>query len=431
MPRNSETSAAPKNATKYIVLAAMGAFLDGYDLLVIGIALLTLRGHFDMTSTETGLVTAAAFAGMAIGAFFFGSLADRFGRKPLFLMDLILFIVVAILSGIVQNIEQLIVIRFVMGLAIGIDMPTSTAILAEFSQDKNRGRNGLFMQGFWFMGGVAATVIGLVIYIYAGEDSWRWILMSGAVPALIVLIMRQGMPETEYWLKQRAQREQANTSRQLRGGGSFRDLLSGHRRSIIFLTFYWFLANLTGSSLLLYTPTIAESTFGLAGESTYIFSAGLSVCYTVALFIIAFKIVDVYGRRTVALVGWVGVAVMTLVLAFSSESVVVLVAAFAIGTTLLQAAANGPFWPWSVELFPTRLRGTGQGVASAAGKVGGFVGTALFPGVMAAIGWQASMLTFVALFVIGAVVVAVLAPETKGQALAEQDLPTRTQGNRG
>ena len=433
MPRNGETGRAQKSNTRYIVLAAMGAFLDGYDLLVIGIALLTLRGHFDMTSTETGLVTAAAFAGMAIGAFFFGSLADRFGRKPLFLIDLILFIVVAILSGLVQNIEQLIVIRFVMGLAIGIDMPTSTAILAEFSRDSNRGRNGLFMQGFWFMGGVAATVIGLIIYLYTGQDAWRWILMSGAVPAVIVLIMRQGMPETDYWLKQRDQRQQAKTTRQLRGGGSFRELLSGHRRATVFLTFYWFLANLTGSSLLLYTPTIAEGTFGLNEEATYLFSAGLSVCYAVALFIIAFKIVDVSGRRTVALVGWIGVAVMTLVLAFSSEVAVILVAAFAIGTTLLQAAANGPFWPWSVELFPTHLRGTGQGVASAAGKVGGFIGTALFPGVMAAIGWQAPMLTFVALFVIGAIVVAVLAPETKGEPLAERDLPTydHTQGNRG
>src|SRR5699024_2635586 len=188
MPRNGRTGPAQKSNTRYIDLAAMGAFLDGYDLLVIGIALQTLRGHFDMTSAETGLVTAAAFGGMAMGAFFCGSLPVQFSLKPLFLMDLVLFIVVAILSGLVQNIEQLIVIRFVMGLAIGIDMPTSTAILAEFSRDSNRGRNGLFMQGFWFMGGVAATVIGLIIYIYTGDNAWRWILMSGAVPAVIVLV---------------------------------------------------------------------------------------------------------------------------------------------------------------------------------------------------------------------------------------------------
>lgn len=406
--------------TRYIVLAAMGAFLDGYDLLVIGIALLTLRDHFDLSSAATGALTAAAFAGMALGSFFFGSLADRFGRKPLFIVDLILFVVAALVSGLAQNVVQLIIIRFLIGIAIGIDMPTSAAILAEFSDDRNRGKNGLFMQAFWFLGGLAATAVGLLFYLYTGENAWRWALMSGAVPAAVVLIMRQGMPETGYWL--RLQRDkQSHGQRTSTSTGSFSELITGHKRSVIFLTSYWFLANLTGSSLLLYTPTIARDSFGLTGTSTYLFSGGLSVCYTIALLIIAFKIVDTSGRKTVALVGWVGVAVMTTLLAFSADIAVLMVVAFAIGTILLQAAANGPFWPWSVELFPTGLRGTGQGVASAAGKVGGFIGTAVFPSVIVALGWQLSMLTFAGLFVIGIVLVAVLAPETKGSSLAKLD----------
>lgn len=427
------TSVGPPRRTRYIVLAAMGAFLDGYDLLVIGIALLTLKGDFGLNSVETGALTAAAFAGMAIGAFFFGSVADRLGRRPMFIVDLLLFVVAAVLSGLTQNVGQLIALRFVIGIAIGIDMPTSTAILAEFSDDKHRGRNGLFMQAFWFMGGLVATAVGLVLHITIGVSAWRWVLVSGAVPAAVVLILRQGMPETDYWLKVKGARQSGDRA-ESRGAdvggragagqkaGSFKDLLSGaYRKSTIFLTAYWFLANLTGSSLLLYTPSIAQDSFGLTGTATYLFSGGLSVCYAIALLIIAFKIVDRSGRKKVALIGWVGVAVMTVVLAFSGNVTVVMVIAFAIGTILLQAAANGPFWPWSVELFPTRLRGTGQGLASAAGKVGGFVGTAVFPTIIAVLGWEASMFTFVGLFVIGIVVVAVLAPETKQRSLAELD----------
>lgn len=415
-----------RRPTRYIVLAAMGAFLDGYDLLVIGIALLTLKGYFGLNSAQTGALTAAAFAGMAIGSFFFGSIADRLGRKPLFIVDLILFVLASVASGLTHNVVQLIALRFIIGLAIGIDMPTSTAILAEFSDDRNRGKNGVFMQAFWFLGGLAATIVGLVLYLYTGANAWRWALMSGAVPAAAVLIMRQGMPETGYWLKLQKPGPDASGN-EVRSGatsnraGSFRHLLAGHKKPVIFLTTYWFLANLTGSSLLLYTPSIAQDSFGLTGTSTYFFSGGLSVCYTLALLIIAFKIVDASGRKTVALVGWIGVCAMTILLAFSANVEILMVVAFAIGTILLQAAANGPFWPWSVELFPTLLRGTGQGVASAAGKVGGFIGTAVFPTIIALLGWQLSMLTFALLFLIGILVIALLAPETKGKSLADLD----------
>lgn len=414
-----------RRPTRYIVLAAMGAFLDGYDLLVIGIALLTLKGYFGLGAAQTGALTAAAFAGMAIGSFFFGSIADRLGRKPLFIADLILFVLAAIASGLTQNVAQLIALRFIIGLAIGIDMPTSTAILAEFSGDRNRGKNGVFMQAFWFMGGLAATIVGLLFYLYAGSDAWRWALMSGAVPAAVVLIMRQGMPETDYWLNLQRSGDgpSSHESRRERRkpAGSFSELVESHPKPVIFLTAYWFMANLTGSSLLLYTPSIARDSFGLTGTATYVFSGGLTICYTLALLIIAFKIVDTSGRKTVALVGWIGVCVMTVVLAFSGDVEIVMVVAFAIGTILLQAAANGPFWPWSVELFPTRLRGTGQGVASAAGKVGGFIGTAVFPAIIALLGWQMSMFTFAFLFLIGILVIAVLAPETKGSRLADLD----------
>lgn len=427
----SSSTTTRRRTNRYIVLAAMGAFLDGYDLLVIGIALLTLKGQFDLTAAETGALTAAAFAGMAIGSFVFGAVADKMGRKPLFTIDLIIFVVAALASGLAHDVILLIAIRFVMGLAIGIDMPTSTAILAEFSTDNSRGKNGLFMQAYWFLGGLAATLVGLLFYVFADESAWRWTLMSGAVPAVIVLIMRQGMPETDYWLDARAKSGSKQTSNEIKAAdavrprsqraGSLSELFADHKKPVIFLTTYWFLANLVGSSLLLYTPSIAQDSFGLTGTSTYAFSGGLSVCYTIALFIIAYKIVDTSGRRTVALVGWVGISVMTLVLAFSANVTVVMLLAFAIGTILLQAAANGPFWPWSVELFPTRLRGTGQGVASAAGKVGGFIGTAVFPSVIAALGWQMSMLTFAVFCIVGVLVVALLAPETKGQSLKRLD----------
>jgi MFS family permease len=112
---------------------------------------------------------------------------------------------------------------------------------------------------------------------------------------------------------------------------------------------------------------------------------------------------------------------MAVILAFAENTIVLMLVSFAVATILLQAAANGPFWPWSVELFPTRLRATGQGVASAAGKVGGFIGTAAFPTVLASLHWHLSMLMFAVLFVLGILIIAFLGQETRGMSLARLD----------
>lgn len=399
----------------------MGAFLDGYDLLVIGVALLTLKSDFNLTSATTGALTAAAFAGMAVGSFVFGSTADRLGRRNMFLIDLIIFVLAALASGFVQNVWQLVVARFILGVGIGIDMPTSTAILAEFSTSRNRGKNGLFMQTFWFIGSLVGTIIGLLFYEYSGADAWRWTLMSGAVPAIVVLLLRRGMPESPYWLAVREKSAHTPSNSPASRFGSYSELLKGmNLKPVVFLTLYWFLANLTGSSLLLYTPQLANSAFGLTGTASIAFSGTLTACYVVALLVIA-MVIDKAGRKAVALVGWAGAAAMAVILAFAQNTIALMLVSFAVATILLQAAANGPFWPWSVELFPTRLRATGQGVASAAGKVGGFIGTAAFPTVLASLHWHLSMLMFAVLFVLGVLIIAFLGQETRGMSLARLD----------
>src|SRR4051794_9933997 len=200
---------AGHQAGKAIFLALMGAFLDGYDLLIMGVILLSLIPQWHLSSASVGALVASAFLGMVIGAAVFGTIADRIGRRAVFTIDMFLFIGGAIACGLARNALELMIFRFFVGMAIGIDAPTSTAIIAEYSTSRTRGRNTTLMQVFWPLGSVVASGVALMLYFYGGPNAWRWMFISGLVPAILVLLLRKDLTETPYWLKANEARKAA------------------------------------------------------------------------------------------------------------------------------------------------------------------------------------------------------------------------------
>jgi putative MFS transporter len=412
-----------------IILAAMGAFLDGYDLLIIGVVLLTLIPEWHLSLASTGALTASAFLGMIIGGAVFGVIADKIGRRFVFFIDMMIFIAGAIACGVAQNIEQLIIFRFFIGMAIGMDSPTSTSIIAEFSGNKNRGRNTTLMQIFWPLGSVVASCVALLLYYYAGVHAWRWMFISGIVPAAVVLFMRRDLPETPYWLKNRERSQQEEnktvqqpaTSRANGKSGAVKDLL--HRpwlKSLFFVVTFWFLTNLS-SGLFLFMPYIAKQSFGLAETGAITFAAVVTFIHVIVLSILAVKVIDRWGRRRLSFTGMAIATTAALVLAFVSGHSFMMPVLFCIMMVSLMAPGQGPFWAWSVELFPTRLRATGAGIATAIGKIGSLIATFLFPVYLDHTGWKITLLTYSFIFLLSVILVALYAPETKGTSLEALD----------
>ena len=154
-----------------------GPFLDGYILVIIGIALIQLGPQLKLDTFWKGLIGASALVGLLVGGAVFGYVTDLMGRQLMYQIDLIAIIVLSIAQMFVTSAWELALLRFLIGIAVGADYPIATSLLAEFSPKKYRG----FMLGFlicmWYLGAVAAAIVGYAL-LSAGPAGWKWMLGS-------------------------------------------------------------------------------------------------------------------------------------------------------------------------------------------------------------------------------------------------------------
>jgi putative MFS transporter len=159
---------------KLLALSISGVFLDGYDITIISLGLLQLKSQFHMGSFQAGFVAAAILVGNFVGAVLFGRIADRVGRRSMFIIDVVFFIVFAIVSGLMQNYLQLGVVRFLLGVGIGGDYALASPIIAEAMPTKKRGRLLTLNWGFaWLSGELVSFAVGLLFLVSAVKFSCR------------------------------------------------------------------------------------------------------------------------------------------------------------------------------------------------------------------------------------------------------------------
>lgn len=427
-------TSSPLSLRRLMTAATAGAFLDGYDITIMISALLLLVPQFKMTPIEVGLVTSTVFAGAVIGALISGPLTDRLGRRPIFMIDVAAFFILAILLAVSQNAGELLVFRFLIGVAIGADMPAGTALLAEISPPKIRGAVTSAMNTVWVSAFVVAGLVGYSLYQIAGPEAWRWMFLSGAVPALILFFLRKDLPESPSWLRSAGRHQEAEiVERRLtylrpedrvhyqgadQKRGSFKDILATKKywKPVAFFTFYWGFQALAGGNTLFYTAVVFHQVIHFSGASSLLFAVVLDSLYFLGLLAITFWVIDRVGRKPLAVWTCGIVALGAVVVAFVEHSPLVLVVAYAVMSVSVQLSTQ-PFWPWSVESLPTRIRGTGQAIGSAGGKLGLFVGLFLWPSFFHSVSWTAAYLTGAGLFAVLTVFVMVVGRETKDNNL--------------
>lgn len=421
-------------------LSAAGMFLDGFDLTVIAVALPLLVKQWHIGAAMTGLVAASAVVGMLVGSLFLGHWTDRLGRRTMYLFDLIFFVVFAILTALSQNVWQLLIFRFFLGLGIGADYPISSTLLSEFSPKKTRGRLVTLLSVTWFVGSVAAYLVGIAL-LPLGSEAWRWMLVIGAVIAFVVILFRSSIPESPRWLiSQGRSREASVVLANLSGERvdlagqspqthSWLQLFSKTLwKSTLFVCGFWFSYDVAYYGISMYAPTILKP-FVHGSQSGADLGAAVISLVGVAGAVLGVVLVDRWGRRPLILLGFGGLAAALVILALTHAPVFGLLIVLFSGAVLFGNFAGILDFVYATELFPTELRAGASGLGTAVSRVGAILSIVVFPSLVKSWGLQHALWLFAGAGLLGFVVSLIMAPETKGRSL--EDISAGPQGDGG
>jgi MFS family permease len=362
---------------KALMASNLGWFFDGYEtyalILTVGVALGQLLGPAQHANIPyyAGLVIGLTLLGWGIGGLIGGILTDYIGRKKMMLIAILAYSITTGLSAFSWDLTSFIALRFVVGLAMGSEWATGTAMTAEMWPDRHRGKGAGLMQCGLGLGFFVASLIWLFMS-HAGEDAWRYMYLIGVLPGLATLWMRSGIPESEQWKRVDRERGEAR-ARKLAGAPLAAGDEALNRFTIVDL---WAVPELRRRTVIAVLMSLT-TTLGWWGISTWVppyigsvaAKAGLApqtwasfagMAYNVgaiAGYIGLGFLADVYGRKRVTFLFFSMAFLLTPVLFLWTHDVHLL---------LLVAAVTGFFslgqytWmpTWLPELYPTRIRGT-------------------------------------------------------------------------
>ena len=434
---------APMNRflAKIIVFSSGGAFLDGYVLSIIGVALVGLGAALDLSTTDSALIGAAALAGIFFGSLVGGRLTDHFGRRLMFLLDVAAIAATSLACVFVGEVWELVVLRFLLGFFIGADYPIATSLIAEFAPKKQRAISMGIVSAAWYLGATAAAFVGFCLYTVA--HGWQWMLASAVVPAVLLLIGRHDIPESPRWLAQHGRTEQAKAvltkvyghaedlPDEVPSTTSFAAVFKqGYAVRTIYLGVLILCQVVPMYAMYTFGPSIMES-FGFdPGQESILGETLISLVFLIGTIPAMFWL-NKLGRRPL-LIGSLALMALGLLVpgVAPTAPILVIIIAFAVyaffsgGPGILQ-------WLYPNELFPTEVRATAVGVAIAISRIGVVASTYGLPLFLNAYGIGATMLAGCALLLVAVVMSIFFAPETRGMTLSEASSLHKSERGRG
>ena len=443
----------PLSSMQWLVwsLATAGKFFEGLIVFMGGIALPLIAGEFAMTSTDKGLVTASTLAGILVGALVLGGLADRFGRKPVFIGEMVLLAAALLAAAFSPNFHQLVAALFVIGLALGADYPTAHLVISESIPSAVRGRLVLGAFSFQALGAVLGTALAAVLLDSKPElSTWRIFYLIPVVPVLLVVWGRLFLPESSHWLISKGKVKKAEKQLQkllgrkdvelldlviteegdIARSSDWRQLFRGKlKRATILASVPWFLQDLSTYGIGIFTPVIIAAAFGadanehtvaavihndlLGARGTALVDVGFLVGIACAI-----ALADRWGRIPLQILGFVGCAAGLLIAALGNlgghTNLAVIVAGFVLFQFMTNLGPNAQTYLLAGEVFPTRVRGLGAGLAAATGKAGAVLTAFLFPTLLAQWGTERLLPLLALTSLLGALITWIYRIETTG-----------------
>jgi SP family xylose:H+ symportor-like MFS transporter len=440
------------------MVAAMGGLLFGYDWVVIGGAKPFYEVYFNLHSAaQVGWANSCALAGCFIGSLLAGRMSDRIGRKKVLMLSALLFALSSVLTGWSYAFSAFIAWRIAGGVAIGLASNVSPMYIAEISPAAWRGRLVSLNQLALVVGILAAQIANwriaqrvpehatqaMIAASWNVQYGWRWMFTAVAVPATIFLVTTPIIPESPRWLVARGRTEAAarilkriggerysqaemaavsetlNASHEVR---EWRALLAPNVRKLLLIGIA--LAVLQQASGINVIFNYAEEVYRSAGYGVSDILFNIVVTGTVNLIftLIAMLLVDRFGRRRLMLLGCLGVGFSHIAASFAYREGMqgVWVLALTLCAIGCYAMSLAPVtWVLITEIFPNRVRAISISISVAALWVASFALTYTFPILNGTLGTAGTFLIYGAICLLGAVVVFLFVPETKGKSLEE------------
>src|SRR5687767_7990318 len=181
------------------------------DVGLISFVMAALAVQWQLSPTELSWIGSIGFVGMALGATLGGLLADRFGRRQVFAITLLIFGLATGAAALSWSVGALLVFRFLIGLGLGAELPVASTLVSEYAPARVRGRVVVLLEAFWAVGWTLAALIGYFV-VPRSDDGWRWALAIGALPALYAVAVRRGLPESVRFLELRGRVDEAEAA---------------------------------------------------------------------------------------------------------------------------------------------------------------------------------------------------------------------------
>jgi inositol transporter-like SP family MFS transporter len=343
---------------KWSALAGMASYLDAGSIVALGAGLALLQKEFGLSDTSVGVLAAIGpnALGCALGAMIGGWLGDKLGRKRIYQYDLMVYAFGILLVALAMNREMLFAGTFIIGVAVGADVPTSLALVGEFAPDKARGKLLGFTQVAWCLGPVIVLWMALAL-APLGLLGIRLVFLHLFVVAIVTWALRRGLAESARWT--------AAASSGKGVGRNLRLLFQGSNlKALVWTAVIYLFWNLAAGTAGIFNPYIINTLHaGGQAMSVGLSSANflLSMVVTVTIFM-RYSDRDYRTRRLIWGVGAVMQVVaygLFLFLPFTVSTVIINIALFSMGGAL---AGEAFYKVFSQELFPTTLRGSAQGL---------------------------------------------------------------------
>jgi MFS transporter, SP family, sugar:H+ symporter len=448
------------------LVATLGGFLFGFDSGVINGTVDGLKVAFNSDSIGTGFNVASMLLGCAVGAFFAGTLADRYGRRWVMLVSAVFFLVSAWGSGIATGSLEFVLYRVLGGFAVGAASVISPAYISEVSRARYRGRlsslqqiaiiAGLFVS--FLSNYMLAKIAGSSLEKYwLGFEAWRWMFWVEILPAALFFIALFFIPESPRFLvakglKEKAQRVLERLYGVQEASVKLKEieasLLSDHqpRLSDLFIAgtrkirpIVWVgiglasFQQLVGINVVFYYGAVLWQAVGFSENDALLINV-LSGALSIAACLASIFLIDKIGRKPLLWIGSIGMAITLAIVALTFATGTLdaagkLQLSSAMGTTALVAAnvyvmffnfSWGPvMWVMLGEMFPNQIRGSGLAVAGLFQWVTNFIITMTFPVMLTSIGLAAAYGLYAFAAVISAIFVFRYVHETKGRELEQ------------